>query len=226
MSSLIFAQAKAIRNRAKKHATAMAMNAEMLDQDHKQAYQDGYNQIIRNEINEFKAILEIATELHTVYTEMVGKTTTNHYFITIRPDESKTNLIDFIIKVEKFVKRKCFLDYTLSFEQKGTSIDTLGQGFHAHIVAECSWRSKGEALRDTQSSFQKCTAPNCIEVKTTRNPQDIVNNYMIEYKSDDGHKESTKQWDHIWRTTNNIKSIYKPGDTLLSSSPVTEANSV
>lgn len=217
MSSLIFAHAKTIRNKAKKHATSMADLQENLGHDRKQAYDDAYNQIIRNETNEFKEILKIARDLHEVYTDTLGLETKNWYFITIRPEHNKITLDEFIELVKKYINRKCFLECTVSFEQKGISHDTLGNGFHCHIVSKNTWRSKGEALRDTISTFNKCCAPNCIEIIPTRNPNEIINNYMIEYKSNDGHKECTKQWDTIWRDNVGIKNIYSRDDLSLSS---------
>lgn len=217
MSSLIFAHAKSIRNKAKKYASSIADMDEALGKDYKTSYEESYNQIVRNETNEFKEILYIAQELHGIYKETIGLETSNWYFITIRPDEKLTNFIEFKSQVEKYVKRKCFIDYTLTYEQKGTSNENLGSGYHCHIVAYTSWRSKGEALRDTKSTFNKICAPNCIEIKPTRNPNDIIQNYMIDYKSDDNHKIETKIWDDKWRIENKLKNIYNKNDISLSS---------
>lgn len=130
------------------------------------------------------------------------------YFITVRPDCNKVKFIDFYNDVAKFTQRKCFKDFKLSFEQKGTDDKSLGQGFHVHIVAEMTQRSKGEVLRDTQNTFKKYTAPNCIEVLTTRNPQELVDKYLVNYESEDGHKEPTKEWDLLWRQQNLLDSLY------------------
>lgn len=121
--------------------------------------------------------------------------TPNTFFITVRPDEKKTTFQDFYAKVASFTKRQCFLSYTLSFEQKGTSDDTLGQGFHVHIVARMKQRSKGEVLRDTQNTFKHCAAANCIDVSLAPRPKELVQNYLVDYNANDGHKQETKQWD-------------------------------
>jgi len=131
-----------------------------------------------------------------------------YYFITVRPDTSKVKFIDFYNDVQKFTSRKCFQEFKLSFEQKGTTDETLGQGFHVHIVAKMSQRSKGEVLRDTQSTFKNYTAPNCIEVLTTKNPQELVDNYLVNYVSDDEHKIVTKAWDAKWRSREILDSLY------------------
>ena len=36
-----------------------------------------------------------------------------------------------------------------------------------------TYRSKGEVLRNTQSTFKKCTANNCIDVSVVKTKQDL-----------------------------------------------------
>lgn len=133
---------------------------------------------------------------------------TGHYFITIRPDTNKVTFDDFYELVKRFISRACFRSYRLSFEQKGVDDNSLGQGFHVHIVAHMRQRSKGEVLRDTQSSFNTCAAANCIDVRITKNPDDIVDKYLIAYEADDGHKAPTKEWDEKWRQHLGLKPLY------------------
>lgn len=135
------------------------------------------------------------------------------YMITIRPDDSKVDFIDFQRYVEYFVQRKCFIDYQYSFEQKGIEPMDIGKGFHVHIVANMKQRSKSEVLRDTLSSWKEwidkgLIASNCIDVITTKNKDALVENYLLEYKSDDGHKEVTRSWDELWRTGMSLKRLY------------------
>lgn len=147
---------------------------------------------------------EIAAEEGLIEYEPVKR----NWFITIRPDTKIITFEAFYDMVQKFVKRSCFINYTLSFEQKGTSDETLGQGFHTHIVAQMTQRSKGEVLRDTQSTFKKCTAKNCIQVLLCKNPEELIDSYLINYESNDEHKIVTKIWDTKWREKMNLKEIY------------------
>lgn len=135
------------------------------------------------------------------------------YMITIRPDQNKIDFYDFKERVEEFVSRKCFLEYKYSFEQKGTDPMSLGNGFHVHIVAKMKQRSKSEVLRDTLSTWKDWVekgyiAANCIDVITTKNGDQLVENYLVEYKSDDGHKELTHSWDELWRTGMSLQRLY------------------
>lgn len=130
------------------------------------------------------------------------------FFITIRPDTTKTKFHDFYNLVRNYIERKMFINYKLSFEQKGTCEEDLGKGFHVHIVAETTCRSKGEVLRNTISTFGKCTAANCIQVDVCKNPEETVQKYLIDYESKDNHKIETKEWDARWRANECLDNIY------------------
>lgn len=134
------------------------------------------------------------------------------YFITIRPSD-KVSINDLMTITEKLIKRRCFIKGVYSFEQKGTSSSTLGEGIHCHMVAHMTQRSKGEVLRDITSTFKQwidngLITTNNIDVRTTYNPEEIVKNYLIDYRSDDGHKEPTKMWDDQWRRESGVEPLY------------------
>lgn len=211
MSQLIFAQAKNIRRKALKayreHGDlgGLHFNSEL--------GVAAYNSTIEKERQEFREILEIAKLLHEDYLSITGRTTSNWYFISIRP-KPNTQFDDFYRLVHKFINRAFMIEYKLSFEQKSLTGD--GEGFHVHIVCNTKHRSKGEILRDTTSTFCKLVEAQCIDIKPTRNPEDIIQNYLIDYKSDDDHKEKTKDADIIWRTKMNLKNIYSTEDPVPS----------
>lgn len=166
-----------------------------------------YDLSINTQRTEFRSILKIAHQLHEDYTSILHTQTENWFFITARPNPECT-WINFYNAVYKFTNRKCIQIYTLSFEQKGTSEETLGTGFHFHMVAKTTHRSKGECLRDTKSSFAKTCAENAIQVNPTRNPNDIIKKYLLEYESEDSHKACTKEWDALWRKKMDLDDLY------------------
>lgn len=221
MASLIFAHAKSIVKSAKREAKSAARLGEQMGKDYHEQYKFWYEWHIERSRDEFDEYLEVAQQLHGQYLNAIGNK--QAYFITIRPDCNKVMFDDFKDKVESFVQRACFIDYTYSFEQKGTTASDMGTGFHCHIVTQSKHRSKGECLRDTLSSWKKwiddgLIAPNCIDVGITKNPDTLIQNYLIDYKSDDDHKLPTKSMDELWRYTLDIKPLYKKG--------VTQANSL
>lgn len=209
----MYAKANSIAKAAKKYAAKMAT---LVDEDH---YQEEYERHFETQVSlgikEHITTMKIFSRLEEATAEYLSEKR-QWYFITIRPDESKIDFKDFYKKVAKFVNRACIEDYHLSLEQKGTDVASMGKGFHVHIIAKAKWRSKAECLRDSQSSFVSCTAANCVQVLTTKNPMEIVQNYLIDYKSDDGHKEVTKAWDEAWRKTLQLLPHYSKADNPLT----------
>lgn len=196
----IFSHAKMIYNKSEKIKSKLRSSG--LPDD---MINDLADKEIDIHINEFEKILDIAKRLHNVYMDTLKD---KWYFITIRPDETKCDFQTFYKTVKKFLQRKCFNEFTLSFEQKGITDDELGKGFHCHIVASTTHRSKGECLRDSKSSFRGIAAENCIDVKPTHNPTHIIDGYLTNYESDDNHKIVTKDADYKWRLKYSLKSLY------------------
>lgn len=212
MASLIFAHAKSVVNNAKREARRIAFEEEKMGKDYKERYHFWYDKCLVNSYDEFDDYLYVAQQLHGQYLKALGNK--QSYFITIRPDCSKVHFLEFKEKVDSFVARTCFTSVKYSFEQKATTPSELGEGFHVHLVAQSKHRSKGECLRDTLSSWNTWIsegkiASNCIDVSVTRNGESLVQNYLIDYKSDDGHKEPTKSMDELWRLENNLLALYE-----------------
>lgn len=161
-------------------------------------------------ITQFKMTCKLGIKLMNTFRELASTPSEKYYFITIRPDETKINFLQFYKNIYNLIQRKCFISYKLSFEQKGTDNESMGKGFHVHIIANMKQQSPGNVLRDIYSSVKEYTAFNCIDVKTLYTQQDIdnVEQYITEYKSDDDHKIITKECDIIWREKNNIANIY------------------
>lgn len=130
------------------------------------------------------------------------------FFITIRPKCDKITFNEFHTMIEKLVQRNCFKTYKLSYEQKGTSEETLGHGFHVHMIAAMTQRSKGEIIRDIHSTMKSCTEKHCIQVDITYNGDEMFKKYCIEYESKDKHKEATKPWDAMWREKLQLEPFY------------------
>lgn len=184
--------------------------------------EDPYEAADADLMREFRINCKLGLKLMNEFKCLIKEISDNSYFITIRPNENKINLNNFHMKVKEFLHKKFVISYTYSLEQKGLTIDTLGQGFHVHIVCNTTHSEKKRCLHAVQKFFIDSTASNCIDVKTTKNGKNIIDEYLINYKSDDGHKIVTKEMDKLWRTNNGLKEIYSnisssPGDMLLDS---------
>lgn len=92
-----------------------------------------------------------------------------------------------------------------TFEQKGTSDDTLGQGFHAHIVGKSS-RPKSAILKEAKRRFGAwCPEPN---VRKLTRVQQYIQDYFVDYKCDDHDKACTQEWDAKWRLAQDLLPLY------------------
>lgn len=188
----------------------------------KLSYEEAKQSATDDAMIEFREVLRIKTLIDDIMFELKGNLKQT-YFITVRPDTKKITFKNFMILCNKYFTRKCFNTFLYSYEQKGTSPETLGEGFHIHIIAEMTFKSKGEALRATQSTFKQCTASNCVDVSLVKTQKDYenINGYLLNYESKDGHKETTKEWDTLWRQKNNLQDIYNNEfGSLPVSSPV------
>lgn len=227
MSTLIFAQAKSIRKKClewKKLNRETAEHCGMDEEEIKEQAEQAYNRELKSQVREFIEICKIAKLLHEEYVKELGVQTHNWYFITIRPDDSKCTFEEFYEFVRKFANRKCHIQFTLTFEQKGECEDDIGKGFHFHMVTNMTQTSKPEVLRDVRSTFNKLItsnklADNCIQIETTRNPDDIIEKYLTDYESVDGHKSKTKEMDIKWREKMNLEKAYEvaPGPLSIKS---------
>lgn len=202
MTSIIFSHAKSIRKKILKDIEELRVNNPDYD------YDNHYQVCVQSEIKEFKEYCKIAVQLHEAYREIAGIQSCNWYWVTIHP-KNDTDLPTFLKYIEKYINRATIIDYKYSIEQKGTSLETLGNGKHIHLIINAKWRSVGECARDTCSTFAKIADKPAIKIKTTREPDKLFNDYCIEYKSNDDHKQSTKIWDVIWREQEGLKTFYQ-----------------
>lgn len=153
----------------------------------------------RQEVARHVETAEMAFEFHLA----TLKPTT--WEVGIRPKDG-TPFAAFRDKVIQFSTAALWeSEVVFTFEQKGTSVETLGQGFHAHIVGR-SQRTKSAILKEAKRRFGAwCPEPN---VRKLTRACDYIQDYFIDYKCDDHDKASTKTWDAQWRAANELLPLY------------------
>jgi hypothetical protein len=242
MATLIFAQAKAIRKKAKAAADSIeasmksvsrdegrctcqwgsmgpknnwrckcliGVSKRLSDEEIADKKAEIYDSVVASETEEFRAIMEIARDLTGVYKQVTGLEVRSWVFLTVRPDMKKIEFNEFRSKIVKKINDcKRVLEATYSFEQKGTSLETLGNGFHVHIMMWTTWAYPSEAKRDFYSAVKDYTGPKSIDARAERDPAGCIQRYLVDYKSEDEHKEETKVWDMIWREQKGLKNLY------------------
>lgn len=128
------------------------------------------------------------------------------FMVTIRP-AADADWPAFRDQAHKWARSKVWEERVYAFEQKGTSDDTLGVGFHVHIVGR-SKLPKAQVLQRCHNAFQHFAAKAAIQVDFARTPHLAVQRYLLAHASDDGHKEITAEWDARWRARESLDAAY------------------
>lgn len=137
-------------------------------------------------------------------------------WITINPKPT-VPFLKFFEKVQKLVKRSIFTDVLYVYEQRGVDMETLGKGFHTHILAKRNLNYK-------PSKVAKNIRNSCKQLVGDINSNNQVNiqfigdeyaadkkEYILGVKTGDG-KDIKQQMDIIWRQKNNLKVYYNAQD--------------
>lgn len=133
------------------------------------------------------------------------------YFITINP-KSEISLSEFVKKIQSITNWKILKSGYYVLEQRGTTLDTLGEGFHAHILVDDYTVGHKTLINRLETTLKDyCNKPykNTINVvrKSKDNGKETLNSYMKGAKQDD--KLIKVDMDSKWRDKENLKAIYK-----------------
>lgn len=165
-------------------------------------------------MREFDSTCALGITLMERFKSQIPERQNGYYMVTIRPDDKLIKFDDFKILVDKFVIKK-FILYSYSFEQKSTHPEGLGQGFHVHIIGQAK-AAKARLLTQACNYFADCTASNCIQIDLCKHPSEAIKSYLLDYKSDDGHKEKTRECDELWRDKKRLAPLYTNTNNYLS----------
>jgi len=166
---------------------------------------------------EFDAIKEAIFLQKSAYANIQNKL---YIWLTLNPKAPYTqdNFKLFKDKVVKFVNRKIFRGHMYVFEQRSTAIDTLGEGYHAHILLKRNISYKPSNIH----KYSKNTFKNLMNVhnpsifKFNWCPQEFLGDkiqYMKGYKIDINKEIETQKLlkcevDKEWRTLWGIHQFY------------------
>lgn len=141
---------------------------------------------------------------------------TDMMYITIRPDEKFCSLPLFIKKVEKVVKKVWIKNYLYVYEQVGMDDNSIGKGFHTHILLHHDSDNKkwSEFKNEIANTFKGLLGEKGIDYKNCLKQQAYINfmNYLIGVKDtkkpQKKDKELKQKYDIPFRENNNLQSYY------------------
>lgn len=142
------------------------------------------------------------------------------YFVTVSPPET-ANLSQFIAATHRFVSLKVVKEAYYVFEQRGTTEEEMGKGFHTHML--CFRDAKPSAFikelnRIFKPFFQKDISPAVLEklikVENAKNTEKDTVNKILRYMRGEkrpkiGKDKATKvSVDKMWRQSHNLREEY------------------
>ncbi len=164
-------------------------------------------------------LLEYQKELVTKKAETKGSLV---LWLTINP-KNTIKLKDFMLKVDKFAKRKMFTKYFYVFEQRGRNRDEVGKGFHCHLLLwRCLSYPPSKIITNSKNTFKNICFVNRFEIFNYHYlaPKMIEDKlkYITEQKYSDD-KKLKQSFDSLWRVNNNINSYYSSNEGLDKGEP-------
>ena len=185
---------------------AWKMRDEMPEDSTPEELEATVNRHLKFFLHQHKQALDLCEQMmDMVKTKKENKV--NTFFVTIRPSPD-ADWPAFRDKVHKWCGTSMAWSWNAYvFEQKGMSDDTLGAGFHVHIVGS-STLHKANLLNRCADAFKKFAAKAAIQVSYANTPWKVWNRYLLNHDSTDGHKELTKKWDAKWREREGLKHAY------------------
>lgn len=132
------------------------------------------------------------------------------YWITINP-KPDIKFEDFKSKVENFCNHKCVRKCKYTFEQRGRTIDEVGQGFHVHLIADkIPTIRPAEIKRSLKSTFKHMVGNDERHIRVQLFPNSFLPD-KIEYLKGNKHdpmKGDMLAMDKIFREKNALENIY------------------
>lgn len=210
----------AIHRRCDKRARQIATDCDLKDK-----FDEIYTKLVNQEFQE----LEKACMLNEKLTHLLSKyniqkennkLAENWLWITLRPPpEKEKEFNEFKYICEKdYLSRKMFLGGQYCYEQKGDTPESMGKGYHIHILAQCRvGLMKNQVIKDSKSTFRKWLKGEVydafVDVDYVRTESDFnrIEMYMSGAKTDDW-KDVPCELDPIWRESLGLSSIYQVRD--------------
>lgn len=132
-------------------------------------------------------------------------------YLTISPPD-RISFEDFKKKVEKYVARKIITDYLYVYEQRGTTMEEVGKGRHAHLlVARNLDYIPSQFLRNTKNTFKSIVnvQQRSLFYPVWQNPEYMKDKteYLMGKKSKEG-KDVKQAMDKEFREANALQNYY------------------
>lgn len=171
--------------------------------------EQAYDQTVQHEFTRMERAFDIGLTYFDMAKRKLGKGNTEGrwYMLTTRPPPG-CNWPRYLHAIETFVSKYGgqWCEWEYAFEQTGTSLETMGTGFHCHILFNTNKVNyyPSHILRDAKASFPFIAA-NCIQVDSIVNITK-AKQYIRGEKKDE--KLAGVSFNTPWRQSKNLKDLY------------------
>lgn len=132
-----------------------------------------------------------------------------HVWITINPYED-IEIDKFQRTVNKVLQKKWLKDYILTYEQRGDSLETIGEGPHCHMLILRDGKRPSEIRKEIYNTCKNiCSDMNKVHIQFIKDENHLENirNYLKGNKVDE-HKRQKVEIDKRWRSAYCIADYY------------------
>jgi len=172
-----------------------------------QFYSNHFNKLIMEE--NFEKFLPLFKEIKEDINKFEEKT--NYIFLNVNPAPNHS-LLSFQQLIEKNMKKVWIKDYCYVLEQRGENPETIGKGFHTHIIIEKHpEKSYSQCIKELARSFSKCCDTSNFHLFSGAIIKESDINKRRQYilgVKQDTQKHLKQQFDIIWRKENFLKTSY------------------
>lgn len=134
-----------------------------------------------------------------------------YLWLTINP-KSDVSLQNFKERVEKAANRTMFKDYLYVYEQRGDTEDSMGNGFHSHLLLKRNLDYKPcKVISNLKNSFKDMTLVDNKEIFNYHWLDDKYKKDKVEYITGlktGLNKDSKQEMDRIWRKHEDLEVLY------------------
>lgn len=142
--------------------------------------------------------------------KLAEKNCNQYIWITINP-KPEIKLEDFIKTIKKICLKTCFTEHLAVLEQRGDTLETLGKGFHAHILFKRNLNYKPtKCITNLKNSLKKVVGnvnnqhQFNYKIIGTEFAKD-KKKYIIGQNKTGDNKDVKQEHDLIWREKENIE---------------------
>jgi len=150
--------------------------------------------------------------------DRIGKITNNaeytkYFFLTINPN-SHIELLELIKVINKIISKKWITNYLYVYEQRGSTLEEVGKGFHCHMIIERPNKPYSHIIRELGNSANRvCDVSNYhfFNIKSITEEECLRKIEYITGTKADVEKHQKQSMDIVFRRMNKLKSFYNVG---------------